>query len=71
MADVATLLAEAKTAYHRLVTGSQVVQISDQNGESVRYTRANVDKLQAYIKDLERQVSTPTLGSNGPLRIVI
>lgn len=60
------LLAEAKTALHKLLTGRQAAEFRDQNGEMVRYTRANLAELRRYITELEARVSPPTV--SGPLR---
>ena len=46
-------LTEAKAALHDLMTGRQVRVVVDQNGERIEYTRAGVDDLRAYIRDLE------------------
>lgn len=51
-------LAEAKAAYHELLTGRAVAEFRDQNGETVRYQAANARSLAAYIQDLENQLST-------------
>ncbi|PAL23528.1 gpW family head-tail joining protein [Sphingopyxis sp. GW247-27LB] len=64
----AELLAEAKTAYHALMTGRSVVEARDQNGEMVRYGIANAGRLAAYIDQLERKID-PTKAS-GPMRLI-
>ncbi|TGT90930.1 hypothetical protein EN804_06235 [Mesorhizobium sp. M8A.F.Ca.ET.161.01.1.1] len=69
MATTADLLAEAKTAYHRLQTGTSAVEVRDANGESVRYTPANASRLKAYIRELEQEVAGCT-GPTRPLRPV-
>lgn len=51
-------LAEAKAAYHELMTGRAVAEFRDQNGETVRYQAANARGLAAYILDLENKIST-------------
>lgn len=68
MASTSDLLADAKTAYHSLLTGKQAVEFRDSNGETVRYNVANISKLAAYIADLERQLST-TPCTSGPMRV--
>jgi gpW len=50
----AELLADARAAYHRLTTGTAVVTVRDQHGETVTYQFANAPRLAAYIADLER-----------------
>ncbi|RWF33708.1 gpW family head-tail joining protein [Mesorhizobium sp.] len=55
MATTAELLAEAKSAYHRLQIGESAVEVRDATGESVRYTPANASRLKAYIAELEAE----------------
>lgn len=73
--DLATLqqrLSEAQAAYHRLLTGTAVTTIKDQNGEMVTYQAANSSKLAAYISALQDQINA-LLGigrsASGPMRI--
>lgn len=62
MTDTATLqkrLEEARAARHRLLTGSQVEQLAFAAGQasrSVRYTKADLPKLQDYIRELELEL---------------
>lgn len=56
-AELLVLLAEARSAYHKLMTGSALAEIRDQNGENVRFTAARKADLYAYIQDLERQLT--------------
>ena len=56
--DTATLLQQAKAAYHDLLTGQAVVVLVDQNGERVEYRPANVNQLRSYIRDLEGRLGT-------------
>lgn len=60
-------LAEAEQAYHELVTGQGVAEVRDQNGETIRYARADLPKLNLYIESLKQLLS----GSSpcGPMRI--
>lgn len=58
---LAEKLADAKAAFHDLVTGKKPRVLVDQNGEKIEFTVANRDALAAYIADLERQIS----GSGG------
>ena len=58
MADCTTIdarLAEARKAYHEIMTGAAVSRFIDQNGESVQYTRSNPGALQSYIARLEAE----------------
>ncbi len=50
-------LTEAETALHKLVTGQMAVVVVDQNGERVEFSRANINQLRAYIKDLQAQIA--------------
>lgn len=65
MTDLITLqtrLAEAQTAYHRLITGSleESISLGDMN---VRYTRANLDALERYIRNLQAEIAAAGGGS--------
>lgn len=44
---------EAQQAKHDLLTGKKLEQFIDQNGEQVRYTKATVDGLDAYISEID------------------
>ncbi len=60
-------LQEAETAYHELMAGRAVVEIRDQNGETVRYQAANAFRLATYIQELKRLLGS---GVNiGPMQI--
>ena len=50
------MLAEARAARHRLLTGDGVYQFRDQNGEQVSYARTDLNKLDAYIRWLESEL---------------
>lgn len=67
--DTATLLQQAKAAYHSLLTGKAAVVLVDQNGERVEFRPANVNQLRSYIKDLEAQLGV-TVAPLGPMRLV-
>jgi hypothetical protein len=67
MTDLTVLLSEAETAYHRLMTGSSMVELRDSNGESVRYSAISANKLLGYILSLKRQLGVPT--GLGPMRV--
>jgi hypothetical protein len=58
MADLSTLqgwLMEAELAQHKLRTGAQEMQI-EHGDMRVAYTKADGDKLQAYIDRLRSQI---------------
>lgn len=67
---VAEKLVEAEQALHDLLTGTSARVVVDQNGERIEYTAASAPRLRAYIEELKRQISSPKLGENGPLRAV-
>ena len=54
--ELEALLAEAKTAHHKLMLGQSPRVFVDQNGERVEYTAANAARLTAYIRGLEQQI---------------
>lgn len=60
----AEMLAEAEKAYHDLVLGKAVVEITDQNGEKVRFGQAKRTDLYQYIQSLRSQLAT---GCSTPL----
>lgn len=71
MATLAQRLAEAEVAYHALLTGKAVVEVRDQNGESVVYQQANRAALAAYVTDLKRQIgSSAGQSETGPMRVI-
>jgi hypothetical protein len=72
MATNAEKLVEAEAAYHSLMLGGAVVEVTDQNGEKVRYDRARKGDLLAYIADLRNLITLEGGGivSTGPLRMV-
>lgn len=63
------MLADARKAYHALVTGTSPRVVVDQSGERVEFTAANAGRLYSYIQMLESQLSvacgaSPTANSN-------
>lgn len=61
-------LLEAQAALHDLNTGQSVAEVTDQNGEKIRYRSIDYAKLTAYIKDLEAEIAG-TARDVGPMRI--
>ena len=57
MGSLAELLVEAETALHRLLTGTQAVDVTDSSGERVRYGAADHKALAAYVSDLRRRIA--------------
>jgi hypothetical protein len=75
MADCSTIdarLAAARKAYDDLILGQAVSRFVDQNGESVSYSRTNINSLLSYIRQLENekaQCTGSTLATyRGPIR---
>ena len=50
-------LEEAQDALHQLLTGTQAVSVTDQNGEKVEYRPVSRTDLQRYVADLEAQLA--------------
>jgi hypothetical protein len=67
--DLNAYLADAEKAYHALMTGQSVAEFRDQNGELVRYSPANAQRLQGYILSLKMQLGLPT-GITPPARAI-
>lgn len=44
---------QADEALHLLKTGKAVEQFIDQNGEQVKYTKADIGKLEDYVSELD------------------
>ena len=65
--SLAEQLSDAEKAYHDLMTGQQVVEVTDQNGERIKYGQANAFRLAAYIQDLKSKLNPVTSGT-GPMR---
>lgn len=57
LAEAQANLASAKAAYHRLMTGTSVAEVVDQNGEKVRYSTANASLLKTYIDELKASIA--------------
>lgn len=53
-------LTEAREALHQLLTGTQAVAVTDQNGERVEYRPANRAALERYVADLEAVMAGAT-----------
>jgi len=68
--ELQTWLAEAEAAMRDLVLGRAAVEVRDSNGESIRFTSANVSRLKAYIADLKAQLAGTSADARRPLRPV-
>ena len=62
------MLLDAQQAYHDLMTGAAIVEVRDQNAETVKYSRANKNDLFAYIEWLKGQLGM-TVAPSGPMRV--
>lgn len=63
---VASDLADAEAAYHKLMTGRSARVFVDSNGERVEYTAASADKLANYIRSLKQQLGAVTFAPLSP-----
>lgn len=71
MATTQQNLADARAAYHSLMTGTGVVEFRDSNGETVKYQSTSKSSLLAYIQQLEAELAadvTPLI--LGPMRFL-
>lgn len=69
MATNAELLAEARTARHKLVTGQLARVFMDQNGERVEFNKTSIADLDEYIRTLENSI-TPKTNFNKPIGFI-
>jgi hypothetical protein len=60
-------LTDAQEAYHKLVTGTSVLELRDSNGELVKYYQGNIKELNAYIISLQVQLGVYV--GTGPMRV--
>lgn len=67
--DYGAQLNSARTAYHKLMTGTSARVFVDQNGERVEYTSANSDRLRAYIVGLEKMLGINSHLTSAPMRV--
>ena len=52
--DYCALLAKAEAAYDNWINGQGVVEFQDQNGERIKKSPANLDRLATRIAELRR-----------------
>lgn len=60
LADLQAKLAEAETAYHKLLLGGSTASVSFGPSKSVSYTQANIAELRRYINDLNERIGVLT-----------
>lgn len=64
-------LNSAEAAFHSLMTGTQAVEFTDQNGEKIRYTAANRATLASYIAYLRDLLGLSPLSTpNRPAGVI-
>ena len=61
-------LAEARQAYHKLMTGQTVVRIQ-RDGKTVEFKAADRAQLRSYITELESQIGASGR-RRGPARLI-
>lgn len=66
--DKQVLLAEAEAAYHALLTGQQMAELRDHNGELVRYFAPQAGRLKLYIQELKAELGLLSASQLGPGR---
>lgn len=52
-AAIRVKIAEAEAAYHSLMTGTMLVEVTDQSGERVKFSNSNRNNLYLYIGQLK------------------
>jgi hypothetical protein len=57
MTTLQQLLEEAEKAHHRLLTGAAVQEVTDANGEHIRYFQSDIGKLELYIGQLRARLT--------------
>jgi hypothetical protein len=62
------MLTEAQLALHRLQIGQSAVEVTVAGGYTTKFTPANIDKLQAYVQQLQDQIAGIT--TRGAIGIV-
>lgn len=63
------MLDEAEKAYHSLMTGTAVVEFTDQNGDKVRFQQSNRQNLYMYIQTIRKALypACATRNGSGPV----
>jgi hypothetical protein len=59
-------IAQAEAAYHSLMTGTMLVEVTDQNGERVKFSNSNRLNLYAYIGQLKALLPGATPFGSAP-----
>lgn len=61
-----TKLAEAETAYHKLLIGAKAQTVVFGPSKSTTFTQANIAELRRYINDLQEQIAACCGGTPAP-----
>ncbi len=69
MAATLQQLADAESAYHKLLTGRQVVSVTI-DGIQTQYTQSDRNSLKMYIEDLRSELNTGTSRRKPPMGIM-
>ncbi len=67
----ATRFASLQKAYDDLISGKAVAEFRDSNGESVRYTRADLTRLKNEVEAARLAATSPGSTLGGPLNVWI
>lgn len=69
--EISLRLTEAQTALHALMTGKQVVSITDPSGRRIDFTAATREDLERYIQSLRAQTAADgTVARRGPFEVL-
>lgn len=71
--ELQALRLTASASYQKLITGSSVREIVDQNGERVVFTSTSLTALTAYLEAIEAALAAKIAGvtqSRAPIRFV-
>jgi hypothetical protein len=55
--SLSDMLADAQLALHRLQIGQSAVEVTVAGGFTTKFTPANIDKLMAYVQQLQDQIN--------------
>lgn len=55
--SLSDMLADAQLALHRLQIGQSFTEVTLESGRSTKFTPADIDKLQAYVSQLQDQIA--------------
>jgi len=70
MADCATRLTEAQDALHKLKMGRSIASTRTPDGAEKTYRKADIPRLEAYVRELEAECGSSTGSRRAPARVV-